>query len=135
MNNLKSSANKWKNKIPAKDNLLHSVTNNAIAIKATKSTISDKFASKQPHEVLKAYVKAELKEIILTEIYSFAVQKNSTFVLSMADLNLFHAILVMTGYHSLPHTRLYWENDGVGIPLIYNIMSRGHQAIYSFCRQ
>lgn len=50
---------KFKNKIPAKINLLSPVTNKSITFKATKNTIMDKFASKQLHEVFEEYVNAE----------------------------------------------------------------------------
>ena len=46
-------------------------------------------------------------------------------MLSLADLNKFHAILMMKGYHLLPHTEWYWEKeDDVGILLVYNFLSR-----------
>lgn len=78
-----------------------------IPIKATKSTIIEKYLSKKPCEVFEEYVSAELRVMIRTEANMFAAQKNSTFVLSIVDLNTFHAILIMTGYHSLLGTRLY----------------------------
>ena len=43
----------------------------------------------------------------------------------MNDLNTFNAILMFTGYHSLPRTRLFWEKgDDVAGPMVYNAMSR-----------
>ena len=94
-----------------------------------KNTTIDKFASKQPHEIFEEYSNAELKEMKLTEANTVEAQKNLTSVLSVAVLNTFHAISMMT--------RLYWERRF--ITLVYNTMStkkfRGHQAICSFSRQ
>ena len=105
--NLKSSTDKWKKKIPAKNGLFSPVTNESIAIKAMKNTAIDKFVSKILHEVFEENLNAELMGMILTETNRLAAQKNPIFVLSMADLNTFHAILVMRCYQSLPRTRLY----------------------------
>lgn len=124
-----------------KENLPSPVTNKSVAIKAMKNTTTDKFASKQPHEIFEEYSNAELKEMKLTEANTFEAQKNLTSLLSVAVLNTFHAISMMTGYHLLLRTRLYWEKeDEVGLLLlVYNAMSRkkfrGHQAICSFSRQ
>ena len=43
----------------------------------------------------------------------------------MADLNAFNAILILTGYHSLPRTKLFWEKEeDVGVAMVYEAMSR-----------
>lgn len=61
----------------------------------------------------------------ITKTNRFAAPRNQIFVLSKAHLNTFYAILMITGYHSLPHTRLYCEKkDDVGIPLVYIATSR-----------
>ena len=58
------------------------------------------------------------------ETKRFATQKNTN-VLSMADLNTFNVILMLTGYHSLSRTRMFWEKeDDVGVALVYEAMSR-----------
>ena len=64
IDNLKSSANKWKSNILAK-NSLSQVTNESIAIKVTKNTAIDKFPGKPPRDVCEEYVNAELKELTL----------------------------------------------------------------------
>ena len=56
----------------------------------------------------------------------YARQKNDlNFTLDENMLNIFVAILMFTGYHTLPHQHLYWEQEpDTGIETVYNAMSR-----------
>ena len=40
-----------------------------------------------------------------------AAQKNMKAVVCKAYLNTFAAILIQTGFHSLPQTRMFWEEE------------------------
>ena len=40
-----------------------------------------------------------------------AAQKNMKAVVCKAYLNTFAAILILTGFHSLPQTRMFWEEE------------------------
>ena len=52
------------------------------------------------------------------------MQKSEYFGLPMTYLNIFIFILIYTGYHSLPRSRIFWEKEvDAGIPLIYEEMS------------
>jgi len=71
---------------------------------------------KEPHEVFEQYVNTELKEMIVRETNRYAAQKNTTTTFSIADL---------TGYHSLPRSRMYWEKEeDIGLLMVYESMSR-----------
>ena len=71
------------------------------------------------------FVNEEFKSKIIEETNRYAAQNNDSFTLSMSDLNTFNVILMFTGYHSLPRTRLFWEKeDDVAVPMVYNAMSR-----------
>ena len=121
INDQKNAKTKWIKKIPTRNNLLLPTDGESIKIKETRNDIVETFAAKQPHEIFEEYVNAELKEKILVETNRYAAQKNTNFVLSMADLNAFNAILILTGYHhSLPRTRLFWEKEeDVGVAMVY----------------
>ena len=92
-------------KVSAKYNLFSLIPNESIAIKAMKSIILNKFASKQANEIFQVCVNAEVKELTLTETNRFAAQNNTTVVRSMVDLNSSHAILLMTRFHVQDGTR------------------------------
>ena len=57
--------------IICKYNLFSLIPNESIVIKAMKSIIFNKFASKQAHEIFQVCVNAEVKELILTETNRF----------------------------------------------------------------
>ena len=112
-------------KIPTRNNLLLPVDGESLKTKETRNNIVETFAGKQPHEIFEEYVNAELKEKIFVETNRYAAQKNINFVLSMADLNAFNVILMLTGYHSLPRIRLFWEKEeDIGVAMVYEAMSR-----------
>ena len=109
INDPKNAKTNWMKKIPTRNNLLLPINGESLKIQETRNDIVEAFAGKQPHEIFEEYANAELKEKILVETNRYAAQKNTNFVLFMADLNAFNAILILTGYHSLTRTRLFWE--------------------------
>ena len=71
------------------------------------------------HEVFELYFNEELNLKILEKSNRYASQKNSLLYLTMLDLNKLNAILMFTGYHSLIHTKVFWEKeDDVRTPLV-----------------
>ena len=53
------------------------------------------------------------------------LQKNSKAVFTTADLETFNALLMLTGYHSLPITRMFWEKeDNIGLSILYESISQ-----------
>ena len=95
-------------------------------IRQTKNNIVETIEGKQPNEVFEYFVNHELKAKIIEETNRYASQKNNNlFNLTMDNLNTFNAILMITGYHSLPRTRMFWEKEeDVGVPMIYDALSR-----------
>ena len=124
-NDQKNEKTLWMKKIPTRNSLLLPIDGESLKIKETTNDTRETFAGKQPHKIFEEYVKAELKEKILVETNRYAAQRNTNFFLSMADLNAFNAILILTGYHSLPRTRLFWEKEeDVGVAMVNENMSR-----------
>ena len=116
---------KWKEHIPAKNALLSAINDESGKIKEAESCIVDKFAGKEPHEIFEEYVNAELKAMIVEETNRYAAQKNSNALFTTADLETFNAVLMLTGYHSLPRTRMFWEKeDDIGLSIVYKSFPR-----------
>ena len=67
-----------------------------------------------------------MKEMILEEANRYASQNNNIFFqLIMSDLNTFNEILMLTGYHSLPRTRMCWEKEeDAGASIVYEALKR-----------
>ena len=116
---------KWKEHVPAKNVLLSAINDEPGKIKEAKSPIVDQFAGKEPHEIFEQYVNAEIKAMIVEETNRSAAQKNSKALFTTADLETFNAALMLTGYHSLPRTRMFWEKeDDIGLSIAYESISR-----------
>ena len=114
---------KWKEHVPAKNALLCAIKNESRKIKA-KSCIVDKFAGKESHEIFEQYVNAELKAIIVEETNRYAAQKKNIALFTTADLETFNAVLMLTGYHNLPRTHMFWEKeDDIGLAIVYEFIS------------
>ena len=116
----KTKTMKRKKHVPAKDALLLAINN-----ESAKSRIVDKFAGKEPHEIFEQYSNAELKAMIVEETNRYAAQKNSKALFTTADLETFNAVLMLTGYYSLPRTRMFWEKeDNIGLSIVHEPVSR-----------
>jgi hypothetical protein len=83
-------------------------------------------ASKNPFELFRMFYDDELQRLIINESITYARQKNDQqFNLNETDLDTFIAILMFSGYHSLPRERLYWSRDeDVEIKFVNSKMSR-----------
>ena len=79
-----------------------------------------------PYEMFRLYYDDQLKNLILSESIRYARQKNNLqFELDDADLDVFVGVLLLSGYHSLPREKLYWNRDeDVRIPFVSSHMSR-----------
>lgn len=81
---------------------------------------------KSPIELFRLLYNDIVTELIKTESVRYARQKsNMSFNLDDADLDIFIAIMLLTGYHSLPREGLYWNRDeDVHVPLVSSYMPR-----------
>ncbi|KRZ71345.1 PiggyBac transposable element-derived protein 3 [Trichinella papuae] len=63
--------------------------------------------------------------VIHTNLYARRDCNNKTFGASKKDIENFLGIVMLSGYHSLPHVQHYWSTQpDMGVPLVYNTMSR-----------
>ena len=71
------------------------------------------------------------------ETNRYAAQKNSKALFTAADLETFNAMLRVTGYHSLPRTRMFWEKDDDWtvhcIRIYFSERVRRVEKIHPFC--
>jgi len=79
-----------------------------------------------PYEIFCLYYDDQLKHLIMSESIRYARQKNNLqFALDEADLDVFVGVLLLSGYHSLPREKLYWNRDeDVKIQFVSSHMSR-----------
>ena len=63
--------------------------------------------------------------MIVEETSRYAAQKNSNAFFTTEDLETFNAVLMLTGYHSIPRTSMFWEKeDYIGLSFVYESISR-----------
>ena len=75
------------------------------------------------HEFFEKYVNSELKLKIFEETNRHAAQRKQPSSM-LEDLELFNSILLLTGHHSLLHTKIFWEKeDDIGLSIVYEAMS------------
>ena len=76
--------------------------------------------------MFKLYFNEDVYSLITIESERYAKQKlNHSFSLSVADLDVFLGIVLLSGYNSLHQEQLYWSNDeDVGVNLVKKKMSR-----------
>ena len=73
-----------------------------------------------PYDLFKLYFDEDVYSLITIEFERYTKQKlNHSFSLSVADLDVFLGIVLLSGYNSLPQERLYRSNDeDVGVNLV-----------------
>ena len=63
--------------------------------------------------------------MIVTETNLYAAQKNTNSTFTVTDLEPFNAVLILTGYHSLPLTRMFREKyEDIDLSIVYESISR-----------
>ena len=90
------------------------------------SDVHPELASNTPYELFKLFCTDEIIQQIVTESMRYAGQKNDvSFAVTTEDIETFVGILLLSGYHSLPRERMYWNRDeDVKIPFVSSCMSR-----------
>ena len=123
--NEKNIVTNWKSTLPIRNQLLEPVKGESKTVKDSKNAIMEELAGKQRHEAFEKYVNAELKEMIVTETNRYAAQKNRNSTSKVTDLETFNTVLILTVYHSLLWTRIFWEKEeDIGLSIVYESISR-----------
>ena len=108
-----TKAMKWRDHVPAKNEILSAINDESGKIIEAKSQPVDKLAGKEHHEIFEQYADAELKAMFVEKTNRYTVRKNSKALFITVDLEIFNAVLMLTGYHSLPRTRMFWEKKTI----------------------
>ena len=75
-----------------------------------KPSAADK--PRSPCEIFELYLDTVAIDLLTKQTVSYAVQKGAhTFSLSSSDMKAFLAILIISGYSTVPRRRMYWENE------------------------
>ena len=110
---------KWGNKLAYSKNIPTENVENLLDKQPQLKTMT-------PFELFSHYFDDELKTMIVEESVRYARQKNNmSFEMDVGDVDIFLGILLLSGYHSLPRERLYWNRDeDVRIPFVASHMSK-----------
>ena len=76
--------------------------------------------------IFEELLSARVLEVIINQSAIYANQKNNPgFSINKEELKAFIGILLISGYHKLPHEDMYWEQaQDVGVPLVYKSMPK-----------
>ena len=135
LENIENERNKvttWKSTLPIRDHLEKHFTKEKPLVRAcqrwiencepkdSKNAIMEELVGKKPHGTFEEYVNEELKEMIVTKSNRYVAQKNTNSAFTVRDLETFIAVLILTGYHSLPRKRMFWEKEeAIGLSIVY----------------
>lgn len=64
-----------------------------------------------PLNVFSLFVTSTFLQLIVTESNRYALQCHQNLNLTIKELKVFIALLIIVGFHSLPSMRLYWSKD------------------------
>ena len=91
-----------------------------------KERLKKAHGGKSPAEIFSLFCDDNLLNEIVQFSVQYANQNNKHgFKLTTADLTKFFGILILSGYHTLPQTDLYWSRtEDCGVQLVQFAMSR-----------
>ena len=64
-----------------------------------------------PCELFELFLPDEILEIILKYSLEYAISKHREFTSTVEELRVFFAILILSGYCSLPRRKLFWSKE------------------------
>ncbi|XP_047106612.1 piggyBac transposable element-derived protein 3-like [Schistocerca piceifrons] len=101
-------------------------TNTSDPGKSNKHYVAECLANKTVAQVFEDFFSEKLMDTIIEQSEIYACQHNKiNFLLTKEELKSFIGILLLSGYHKLPHENMYWEQaSDVGVPLVFKSMSR-----------
>ena len=91
-----------------------------------KENLKNLYGGLTPLEIFFLFFDDEVVNLVLEFTLKYASDNNRhSFSLQKEELLGFVGILLLSGYHTLPQTRLYWSNDeDKGVDVVKNCMSR-----------
>ncbi|XP_047120564.1 piggyBac transposable element-derived protein 2-like [Schistocerca piceifrons] len=94
--------------------------------KSNEYYVAECLANKTVPQVFEDFFSEKVMDTIIEKSEIYARQHNTiNFLLTKEKLKSVIGILLLNGYHKLPHENMYWEQaSDVGVPLVFNSMSR-----------
>nr|XP_023030081.1 piggyBac transposable element-derived protein 2-like [Leptinotarsa decemlineata] len=88
--------------------------------------VKSELSNMTPDEVFERLWDKSVWNLLVRETNTYSTQKNDhEFFVSETDMKIFIGILLLSGYHRLPHERLYWcVDDDVRVSFVANVISR-----------
>ena len=112
-----SEPRSWMDNILVKSQFLEPKNKESKSTKHAKNDTINNLAEKHPCEIFEQYVNAESKLKILEKGKWYVARKNTT--------TSFSSILLVTGFHSLPWARIFWQKeDDIGLSIVCEAISR-----------
>ncbi|XP_049942887.1 piggyBac transposable element-derived protein 2-like [Schistocerca serialis cubense] len=101
-------------------------TNNSEPGKSNKHYDAECLENNTVPQVFEDFFSEKLMDTIIEQSEIYSCQHNRiNFLLTKEELKLFIGVLLLSGYHKLPHKNKYWEQaPDVGVPLVFNSGSR-----------
>lgn len=120
INKSKTALPKWKKEVPIY------TTEPQNEEKKNLEDIENRIGGKTPIEVFSLFFSDDVWEKIIFYTKKYANDNNRhSFTIDKTSLKRFFGILIFSGYHTLPATKLYWSKDeDKGIELVRKSMSR-----------
>ncbi|XP_049943276.1 piggyBac transposable element-derived protein 3-like [Schistocerca serialis cubense] len=101
-------------------------TNTSEPGKSNEHYVAECLANKTVPHVFEDFFSEKLMDTIIEQSEIYACQHNKiNFLITKEELKSFIVILLLSGYHKLPHENMYWKQaPDVGVSLVFNSMSR-----------
>ena len=98
----------------------------ALPNKSCQEEIQSSLGGKSPLEIFYLFFDDEVLSTIVNYSLKYANDNNRhSFEFGIVDLKRFIGILILSGYHKLPQSDMYWSKDeDKGLPLVRKCMSR-----------
>ncbi|XP_054746487.1 piggyBac transposable element-derived protein 3-like [Anastrepha obliqua] len=95
--------------------------------KTTRYTAEKVFGGKTPFELFLQFFDEEIMEMLVVNTNMYAHQNNIVVDISKQQIYRFIGILILSGYHKVPHVEHYWSTQQtLGIPIVKQAPSRNN---------
>ncbi|XP_053956252.1 piggyBac transposable element-derived protein 2-like [Anastrepha ludens] len=92
-----------------------------------KSNIVGSMSGKTPFELFLQFFDEEIMEMLVVNTNIYAHQNYIIVDISKQQINRFIGILILNGYHKVPHVEHYWSTQQtLGIPIVKQALSRNN---------
>ncbi|XP_053960527.1 piggyBac transposable element-derived protein 3-like [Anastrepha ludens] len=96
-------------------------------VESLKSNMVDSMIVKTPFELFLQFFDEEIMEMLVVNTNMYAHQNNIVVDISKQQIYRFIGILILSGYHRVPHVEHYWSTQQtLGVPIVKQALSRNN---------